>query len=120
MGIERDALLRGGCLGNGHGDTKNGIGTQLCLVLGSIKLVQESVDSGLVLDINLLLDQCWGDLVVDVGDSLGDTLAAPFRLVSIAEFAGLVGTSGGSGRDNGAMQAGLGDDVDSRSEAVSM
>lgn len=33
-------------------------------------------------------------------------------LVTIAELAGLVGTGGGTGRHNGAVQAGLADEVD--------
>lgn len=83
--------LLGGCgLCDGHGDTENGVGTELLLVLGSIELVQERVNGGLVLDIDGLLDQSRGNDVVDVADSLGDTLAAPLGLVSIAELASLV------------------------------
>ena len=111
MCVERDTLLGGCCLCDGHGHTKDGVGAQLLLVLGAIELVQEGVNSGLVLDVDLLLDQSWGNGVVDVGDSLGDTLTTPLGLVSIAELAGLVGASGGTGGDNGAVEASLGDDV---------
>lgn len=112
MCVERDTLLGGCCLCDGHGHTKDGVGAQLLLVLGAIELVQEGVNSGLVLDVDLLLDQSWGNGVVDVGDSLGDTLTTPLGLVSIAEFASLVGASGGTGRHDGTVKAGLGDDVD--------
>jgi len=40
------------------------------------------------------------------------TLAAPLALVAIAELAGLVGAGRRAGGHNGAVQAGLGDDVD--------
>jgi hypothetical protein len=112
VSVQRNTLLGSGSLGNGHGDTEDGVGAELGLVLGAIELVQEGIDSGLVLDVESLLDQSRGNLLVDVGDSLGDTLASPLGLVAIAELAGLVGASGGTGGDNGAVKASLGDNVD--------
>jgi hypothetical protein len=109
--VERDTLLGSSGLCNGHGNTENGVGTELLLVLSAIELVEEGIDGGLVLDIDLLLDEGGGNGVVDVGDSLGHTLTAPLGLVSITEFAGLVGASGGTGRNDGTVQAGLGDNV---------
>jgi len=109
--VQRDTLLGSRGLCNGHGDTEDSVGTQLLLVLCAIELVQESIDGGLVLDVDLLLDEGWGNGVVDVGDSLGDTLTTPLGLVSIAEFAGLVRASGSAGRNDGTVQAGLSDDV---------
>lgn len=49
VSVERDTLLSGGSLGDGHGDTENGVGSKLGLVLGAIELVEEVVNSGLVL-----------------------------------------------------------------------
>jgi len=69
-------LLGSSSLGNGHGNTKNGVGTKLGLVLGAIELVKELVDLGLVLDIKVLPDQSRSDNIVDIGDSLGDTCEA--------------------------------------------
>lgn len=112
VSVERDTLLGSGSLGNSHGDTEDGVGTKFSLVLGSIKLVEESVNGGLVLDVELLLDQSRGDLLVDVGNGLGDTLTTPLALVTIAELASLVGTGGSTGGDDGAVKASLGDDVD--------
>lgn len=112
VGVERDTLLGSGGLCDGHGDTEDGVGTQLFLVLGAIELVQEGIDSGLVLDVDSLLDECGRNGVVHVGNGLGDTLTAPLGLVSIAELAGFVGASGRAGGDDGAVQAGLGDNVD--------
>lgn len=40
------------------------------------------------------------------------TLSTPLALVAIAELAGLVGAGGSAGWDNGAVKAGLGDNVD--------
>lgn len=112
VSVERDTLLGGSGLSNSHGDTEDGVGTKLSLVLGSIELVEESVDGGLVLDVDVLLDQSRSDLLVDVGNGLGDTLATPLALVSIAELASLVGAGGGTGGDDGAVKASLGDNVD--------
>ena len=110
--VERDTLLGSRGLCDGHGDTENGVGAQLGLVLRAIELVEEIIYGGLVLDVELLLDEGGGDGVVDVADSLGDTLTIPFGLVSITEFAGLVRAGGGTRGHNGAVKAGLGDDVD--------
>jgi hypothetical protein len=109
--VERDALLGSRSLCDGHGDTENGVGTELLLVLRAIKLVQESINSRLVLDVDGLLDEGRGNGVVDVGNSLCHTLTTPLGFVSIAEFAGLVGAGGGTGRDDGTVQTGLGDNV---------
>lgn len=71
--VEWDVLLSSGSLGHGHGDTENGVGAELSLVGSAIELVEEGVDGGLVLDVEVGLDDSWGNLLVHVGDSLGDT-----------------------------------------------
>ncbi|KAI6754374.1 hypothetical protein HG530_012888 [Fusarium avenaceum] len=83
-------LLSSTSLGDGQRDTKDGVGTELGLVGGTIELVEESIDSGLVLDIEVLLNQSRGNDGVDVLNSLGDTLATPLGLVTISELASLV------------------------------
>ncbi|KAI6759168.1 hypothetical protein HG531_013929 [Fusarium graminearum] len=88
VSVQRNALGTG--LGNGQRNTKDGVGTKLGLVGGTIELVEESINSGLVLDIEVLLNQSGGNDGVDVLDSLGDTLAVPLRLVAISELASLV------------------------------
>lgn len=83
-------LLSGTSLGDSQADTQDSIGTELGLVGGAVKLVEESINLGLVLDIKALLDQSRGNDGVDVLDSLGDTLAVPLGLVAIAKLASLV------------------------------
>lgn len=83
-------LLSSTGLGNGQRDTQDGVGAKLGLVGGTVELVEEGIDSGLVLDIKVLLNQSGSDDRVDVLDSLGDTLATPLGLVTISELAGLV------------------------------
>ena len=83
-------LFSGTSLGDGETDAQDGIGAQLGLVGGTIELVQEVIDLGLVLDIQVLLDDSRGDSVIDVGDGLEDTLATPLGLVSITELTSLV------------------------------
>lgn len=133
VSVERDTLLSGSSLGHSHGDTEDGVGTNLGLVGGAIELVEESVNGGLVLDVKVLLDESRGNDLVDVGDGLGHTwssmselfccncfvrvlflltLASPLALVTITELAGLVGAGGSTGGDDGAVEASLGDNVD--------
>lgn len=73
VSVEGDTLLSGASLGNSQGDTEDGVGTELALVGGSIELVQELVDLGLVLNIDVLLDEGGANDVVDVLDGLEDT-----------------------------------------------
>ena len=111
VSVEGNALLSGGGLCDGHGDTEDGVGTKVGLVLCAIELVEESIYGRLVLDVELLLDERGGNGVVDVGNSLGDTLATPLGLVAITELTGLVGASRGTRGHNGTVQASLGDNV---------
>ena len=90
MGVERNTLLSRTSLGNGQGNTEDGIGTEVGLVGGSVELLEELVDLGLVLDVDVLLDQSRGDGLVDVLDSLEDTLSKPLGLVTVTELASLV------------------------------
>lgn len=90
MSIEGNALLSSTSLGDGQTDAENGIGAQLGLVGCSVEVNQELVDLGLVLDVNVLLDESRSDNIVDVGNSLENTLASPLGLVAIAELASLV------------------------------
>jgi hypothetical protein len=109
VSVEGDTLLGSGGLSDGHGNTEDGVGTELGLVGGTIKLVHEVVDGALVLDVEVLLDDGGAENVVDVGDGLEDTLAAPLGLVTITEFAGLVRTGGSTGGNDGTVETGLGD-----------
>lgn len=90
MGVEGHALLGSASLGDGQAHTEDGVGTKLGLVGGAIEVIEELVDLGLVLDIDVLLDDRGSDDRVDVLDSLQDTLASPLGLVAIAELASLV------------------------------
>jgi hypothetical protein len=73
VSVKGNTLLGGSGLGNGQGDTEDGVGTEVTLVGGSIELVQELVNLGLVLDIDVLLDDGGANGLVDVLDGLEDT-----------------------------------------------
>ena len=90
VGIEGHALLGGTGLGDSQAHTEDGVGTKLGLVGSAIKVVEELVDLGLVLDVDVLLDDRGSDDLVDVLDSLENTLASPMGLVAVAELASLV------------------------------
>jgi hypothetical protein len=83
-------LLSRGGLGDSQAHAEDGVGAELGLVGGAIELDEELVDLGLVLDIDVLLDQGRADDRVDVLNGLGDTLATPLGRVAIAELASLV------------------------------
>jgi hypothetical protein len=84
VSVERDTLLSSTSLGNGQADTEDGVGTKGLLVGRAVELVQELVNLGLVLNVEVLLDDRRSDLLVDVGDSLGDTYS--IRSVSSVLF----------------------------------
>lgn len=82
VSVERDALLGGSGLGDSQGDTEDGVGTKVTLVGGTVELVEELVNLGLVLDIDVLLDESGADGLVDVLDGLQDTCESRSELVS--------------------------------------
>lgn len=90
MSVKGNALLSSTGLGNGERDTKDGVGAELGLVGGAIEVDEEFVNLGLVLDVNVLLDESGADDLVHVLDGLENTLATPLGLVTIAELASLV------------------------------
>jgi hypothetical protein len=73
VSVERDTLLSSTSLGNSQADTEDGISTEVGLVGSSVKLVKELVDLGLVLHIDVLLDESRANGLVDILDSLEDT-----------------------------------------------
>lgn len=81
VSVERDTLLGGSSLGNSQGDTEDGVGTKVTLVGGAVELVEELVDLGLVLDINVLLDESGANGLVDVLHGLEDTFQNESMLV---------------------------------------
>lgn len=78
MSVKRDTLLSSTSLGNGQADTEDGIGTEAGLVGSSIELVEELINLGLVLHINVFLDQSRSNGLVDVLDGLQDTYFKQF------------------------------------------
>ena len=66
-------LVDGSGLRDSHGNTEDGVSTELALVGGSIELDEEVVDLLLGSDGELGLDKSWGDDLVDVLDGLQDT-----------------------------------------------
>ena len=66
-------LLSGTGLRNSEGDTQNGIGTKFALVWSPIKGFQELVNSSLVRDIKVLLDDGWADDSVHIIHGSEDT-----------------------------------------------
>ena len=103
--VERDTLLSGSSLGNSQGDTEDGVGAKLGLVGGAIEVDEELVNLGLVLDVDVGLNQLRADDGVHVLDGLGDTLAGPLGLVTIAELDSLVHTGGRTGGNRSAEAA---------------
>jgi hypothetical protein len=71
--VERDTLLTSSGLGNGEGNTKDGVGTELTLVGGTIKLDEEVINGLLFSDIDLGVDQSGSNDSVDVVNGLEDT-----------------------------------------------
>ena len=83
-------LLSSASLRNSQAHAQYSIGSQLSLVLRTVQLDQELVNFGLILDVKSFFENRRSNDFVNVGDSLGYTLAIPFRLISIAQFAGFV------------------------------
>ena len=70
-------LLGSTSLGNSQTDTKDGVGTKFGLVRAPVKINQELVNLGLILDVQALLDQGRANCLVYVLDGLQNAFAAP-------------------------------------------
>lgn len=79
-------LLRGTCLCNSQADTKDSIGAQFGLVLGTVQLVQELVNLCLVCHIESFLDNGGAKYLIDICDGFEDPFSAPFGFVAISEL----------------------------------
>lgn len=73
-------------LGNSQTHAQHSIGAELRLVRSAIKLIEEFVDSILILNVEVPLDHCGPKGLVDVLDGLEDTFAAPLRLVAVTKL----------------------------------
>lgn len=73
VSVERDTLLSSTSLSDSQADTEDGISAEVGLVGSSVKLVEELVNLGLVLHIDVLLDESRANGLVDVLDGLEDT-----------------------------------------------
>lgn len=73
MSVQWDTLLSGTSLCNRQADSEDGIGTKLGFVLSTIELLKEFVDLGLVLDIDVLLDDRGANDLIDILDCLCNT-----------------------------------------------
>ncbi len=77
-------LLGSTSLSDAQAHAKNGIGTQVRLILGVVQLDEEVIDGLLVFHIQIGIDHLRCDELVDVLDGLQDTFAAPLGLVAIS------------------------------------
>jgi hypothetical protein len=73
MGIERNTLVTSTSLSNSKRDTKDGVSTKLVLVLSTVKLEEELINSLLVSDGDLGLNKSGGNGLVNVLNSLENT-----------------------------------------------
>lgn len=78
-----------GSLARRHRNTEDGVGTEGALIRGTVELVHELVELGLVDWVDLGFDDLWCNHIVDVGERLGHPLAVPVGLVPIAELESL-------------------------------
>jgi hypothetical protein len=73
MLIQRNALLGCSSIRNCNGYPEDGVGTELALVWCAIEPDQKVINLFLLRHLEIRLDQCGRNCVVDVGNGLGDT-----------------------------------------------
>jgi hypothetical protein len=71
--VVKTYLLSSASFSDGNRDTKDGVGTELALIGGTVKLDEEVVDIFLLSDLEAGLDELGGDDVINVGNSFGYT-----------------------------------------------
>ena len=75
-----------------HGDTKNGIGSQIIFVISVIHFQHHIIDFFLVGRIHISFNQCWSNDIVNIIDSFGYTFAMPLVLILVSEFKSFINT----------------------------
>jgi hypothetical protein len=120
-------LVSGSGLRDSHGDTEDGVSTELALVGGTVKLDEQVINLLLGGDGDLGVNQSGGNDLVDVLDSVKDTCDSqrePYPaegtlltlsdvvLSSVSELNGLVLTGGSTRGDSGSEETLVGGDVD--------
>lgn len=83
MLVKGNTLLGRTSFSNRDRNTENGVGAEFALVRCPVELDQEIVDILLLGDDEAALNKFRGDNVVDVGNSLGNTLKAGCGMVRI-------------------------------------
>lgn len=101
--VQRELRTVSSSMSSSQGDTKDGVSTQLALVVGSVELDHDLVDNALLTRVTA--EHLLGDLLVDVLNSLENTLTGVTLLIAVTQLNGLELT-GRSARRN--RSAGLG------------
>ena len=101
--VERKVGRVSGSVSGGQGDTEDGVGAQLALVVRAVELDHDLVDDALLAGV--AAEHLLGDLLVDVLNSLENALAGVALLVAVAQLNGLELTGRRAG---GNRSAGLG------------
>jgi len=92
--VNGDALLSSASLDNGNRHAKDGVSAELALVWRPIKLDQEVINLLLLGDTDAGFDQLRAENLVDVFNSLENTLSNIVRFVTVTKLDGLVNTGG--------------------------
>jgi len=103
IAVEGKTLEGGGGTADAHGDTEDGVGTELALVGGTVDINHHLIDLSLLGDIHA--DELGGEDGVDVVNSLENTLAHVDGLIAITKLTSLIDTSGGTRGDTRAEEA---------------
>ena len=118
VSVERDTLVGSPGLADGHGHAEDGVGAQLGLVLCPVQGQHQAIDLLLLNWIHALGDNLWSDQVVDIVDSLHDTLAVP-GVGLVPELESLIDAGAGAGGHGGTEDASLSGQVNLHSGVTS-
>ena len=111
VSVERDTLVGSPGLADGHGHAEDGVGAQLGLVLCPVQGQHQAIDLLLLNRVHALGDNLWSDQVVDIVDSLHDTLAVP-GVGLVPQLQSLVDAGAGTGGNGGPEDSSLSGEVD--------
>ena len=97
IAVKGQADIVGSRTGASHGNTQNGVGTEIALIFRTVVFNHLSINGSLLRHIKP--DQCGLNLGMDVFHSLHDTLAA-VTSVLVTQFKRFTDTGGGAGRNS--------------------
>jgi len=106
VAVQRDALGNGAGLAHSHRDAEDSVGAQLALVVGAVEFEHKLIN--FLLLGNILTNERRRNDVINIGNSLKDTLAQEAAFIVVSQLKCFIDTSRSTAGHSSAEETALG------------